>query len=155
MIIRKASVKDVSEIVKLHKETVLKENSRFYSSSQIKSWVENITHKNVEKDMEKDFFLVAEEDNQILGFSHFDKEGVIFEIYVRNDLLGQGIGSKLLGESEKILYQLGVKKIKLNSTLNAFKFYKKHGFRLIKEILFGEKKIKMILMEKNLNEINC
>lgn len=151
MRIRKAKLNDAPEIVRLHKDSILQENSKFYSKIQIKSWVENVTLKNCQNEMKDDFVLVAVENNKILGFSHFDKTGTIYEIYVHPKFMGQGIGGNLLKETERKLFGLGLKTTRANSALNALGFYEKYRYKRIKLIKYGEEKIDLIKMKKQLN----
>jgi ribosomal protein S18 acetylase RimI-like enzyme len=76
-------------------------------------------------------FLVAEQDGEILGFLHYDREGIepeLHRIYVEPALKGQGIGSALVGELHRRLprgssYVLMV----VAANRRAVSFYERHG----------------------------
>ena len=63
---------------------------------------------------------------------------------------GQGLGSKIVEELEKIALKKGVKSVILQARNNAVKFYEKNGFEVVEKsyLLFGE--IQHFLMQKNL-----
>jgi len=54
--------------------------------------------------------------------------GQVDAIFVRPDVMGVGIGARLLDYLETIAIDSGLKRLTLDSTLNAAPFYRKRGF---------------------------
>lgn len=82
-------------------------------------------------------FLVAERDEQVVGFLHFDSEGPepeLHRIYVDPTQTGGGIGAALLGDLHRRLpagatYILMV----LAPNTGAIRFYQRHGLEIERE----------------------
>jgi len=80
--------------------------------------------------------LVAEKDNQILGFvsvsfPYWDRVAIIHHLIVIEEYRGQGIGTSLLKEIISLCKSKGMKKITVQTALwhwQAIKLYKSLGF---------------------------
>ncbi|MBL8061712.1 MAG: GNAT family N-acetyltransferase [Anaerolineales bacterium] len=89
--------------------------------------------KKVERD--PDLFLVAEQENDILGtvIGAFDgRRGMIYHLAVRQDMRQHGLGAKLLTEVEKRLQAKGCLKcylLVLADNTTAIQFYEGRGWR--------------------------
>ena len=85
-------------------------------------------------DRDPDLFLVAEENEQIIGtvIGGFDgRRGLIYHLAVTASLRGQGIGSRLMGELESRLRAKGCIRCYLMVTTNnpeGMQYYEKHGW---------------------------
>ena len=83
-------------------------------------------------------FLIAEENNQDLGFAGFsiyDAENYrykLHKLYVLPEAHGKGIGKLLINEVVNVVRNLGGKSLQLNVNRNnkAAEFYKKAGFEI-------------------------
>jgi len=97
----------------------------------------------IEKSKIKPILLVAEENNQIVGFvwAHFIqygffKYGTIDELFVKKEFRGKGIGTALLKKVIQKLENLKVKIIVVDTDKDnkeAIRLYKKVGFKLGKK----------------------
>ena len=79
--------------------------------------------------------LVAEKENQIVGFGGIDltaKEQLRW-LYLRPQFRSSGVGSRILAELEKLAWRSGTQSIRLHSTPNAVEFYLKHGYTPVPE----------------------
>lgn len=56
-------------------------------------------------------FLVALSDNELAGFSIFEKDGLILSLTVAKAQRGKGVGSRLVLQTENELRARGVKKV--------------------------------------------
>jgi len=87
------------------------------------------------------------------GRGHFaeSKRAQIRWMAVDKEFQGKGIGSKLLKELEKILFNKGAEEIFLKARERAVNLYKRQGYEIYKkgEILFGE--IRHYWMRKHAN----
>lgn len=54
--IKKATIRDIHNIVKIHRKCVLNTNARFYPKKSIKKWIDQISKKNT-KNQFKNFNL--------------------------------------------------------------------------------------------------
>ena len=131
--IRKATVKDFPEILKLIKELATYEKAP-----------EKVTNSVAQMLAEKDLFecFVAETPNkEIVGFALYffayytwvGKSLYLDDLYVQKNYRGMGIGRKLLQEVLKVAKQENCKRIRwqvLNWNTPAIEFYKRLGVTL-------------------------
>ena len=151
--IRKAVSEDVSKIVAIHKNCVLKTNSRFYPKDVIKEWIKQISAKNTKEQFKNSQWFVIKIKNKIIGFCQFSiREKTLYQINILPKYQAKHYGKLLYDFIEKIFIKNNVKEIHLNSTLNAVDFYKKLGFKKIRRIKFKLDKtsVEMIKMKKDL-----
>lgn len=110
--------------------------------------------------LSKSHFLVAQEDNNVLGYiisneSNFEKIGRILNLAVEEKYRRQGIGSMLVQTTLKMFCNKKVSKVFLEvrrSNLSAIKVYSKFGFevdKVLPEYYFGED---AYLMSKNMDD---
>lgn len=129
-IIRKLKEEDVEQVYKLGilKNEFTTDNGSFWTKEQLSNWCKN-------KD---DVTLVAEQNNEIIGFSlyanHIPTKKVTWEnIYVKNNYRNIGVGSALIEEGLKNVKDKGGKYIMccVNSdNQNKFvKYLEKFGFK--------------------------
>jgi ribosomal protein S18 acetylase RimI-like enzyme len=97
------------------------------------------SQKEIQKKLARDpdLFLVAEEDEQIIGtvMGGFDgRRGSIYHLAVAASYRRQGIGSRLMNEIESRLRAKGCLRCYLMVTTNneeAMRYYEKHGWERI------------------------
>ena len=134
-------------------DTIKYVNSKDYTQKQIEAWlVADRVGKVREKiqNKSKDVFVLID-NNKILGMASLSlEEDELSSLYVKHNIHGKGIGTKLLKYVENYLKKKGVKILKLHSTITAYKFYKNKGFKRIKKAYhnMGGLKIPCILMKK-------
>ncbi|MGV8171121.1 MAG: GNAT family N-acetyltransferase [Candidatus Woesearchaeota archaeon] len=86
-----------------------------------------------------DLFLVAEEDDKIVATAavYIDKNsGIIKRMYVKRSYRKKGIAQKMYNRIETYSKKRGIKTLKLSTTpqmKDAIKFYKRNGFKKIRE----------------------
>jgi len=151
VVIRKATTNDACAIAELHKKVVSKVNAKFYSTEIIEEWVSDITEDNVEYQFVNSAWIVAETGGRIIGFGQYSiSDEQICQINVDPDYMNRNIGKRLYDYIENDFRSNDVKKIFLNSTLNAVGFYKKLGFKVIRKINFklNKQSLEMSKMEK-------
>ncbi len=99
---------------------------------------------------------VAEVSGRAEGFSVLvPSENELRALYVTGAIARRGIGTALFKILEEKAKELGLKKLKLSSSLNAVQFYEKNGFRSLNKsfhTLQTGGKIECVLMEKDLGE---
>jgi ribosomal protein S18 acetylase RimI-like enzyme len=74
-------------------------------------------------------FVAHDDSSQILGYGELVPPETLGAIYVAAPAGGRGVASALLRALEAEARDMGMKILKMESSLTAFAFYIKHGFR--------------------------
>ena len=153
--IKKLSPKTNKNILKriedIHKQCVLENNSGYYNTKQIKEWLSTISYKNIKNQLDNTSWIIIEENTCILGFAQYSlEEKEIFQIQIDSKFQGKGYGKKLYKYIETDFIKNNISEISLFSTLNAVSFYKRIGFKIIKNIEFQlvTTSVQMVAMKK-------
>jgi putative acetyltransferase len=99
--LRTATENDIPAIIALYRGTVHSVNSLDYSPEQISAWASGA--ENIERwktAINEQFFVIAEINGSIAGFSSIAPDGYLDFLYVHKDYQREGIGTALLGEIE-------------------------------------------------------
>ena len=140
--IQKANKNHINAIIKLAKETWQATYCNIISQEQI-DYMLNLfySQKRIEEQIidDSNHFLVALEDDHILGYCHsFEKNGhyYISKIYVHPLAQGKGIGQLLLNNLEKQAsnLQFSILELNVNRHNPAKDFYLKYGFKIVETI---------------------
>jgi ribosomal protein S18 acetylase RimI-like enzyme len=129
--IRRARLRDLSDILSIHGE--FSEELGSEDSDWFKALLESKSRRLV--------FLVAEVNGGVVGYCLAYKNrgvGYIENIAVRGDYSGFRLGSRLLSEVERVLFESGVRGVYLavkDWNTSAVNFYLKHGYR-VKGVVF-------------------
>ena len=97
---------------------------------------------------------MVDENNNIIGVGriHFTNDiAQIRYMAIKKEFCRRGNGSKLIDALEKIAQSNKIKKIFLNSRINAIPFYKKNGYKKINKVNSSFGKIIHYRMEKILD----
>lgn len=86
-----------------------------------KAWIENPEH----------YFVVAKLGDRIVGFGFVHTNGEIQGVYVHPDFGRRGIGGYILAALEDWAIASGLSQLRLDASLNAEAFYKRHGFEVV------------------------
>ena len=131
MIIRAATETDLDQIAILFYETINTVNVKDYNAEQLKLWS---TRDMVfwKRRFSEQYFIVAESEGQIRGFSSLTDSGYLDFMYVHKNYQRQGIANLLLKEIEKRGLELGLYTIHSHVSITAKPFFERHGFVLIK-----------------------
>ena len=144
-IIRKNELKDQEQMAKIKIDGWKNTYDKIIASKYLNALdYKKQTERYIESfDEYKNLVLVAERDNEILGYSCFDykdKDGKfdseLISLYIKQDNLGKGIGSDLLIETGKELFSKGKTNMIvwcLSENTKAIKFYEKHGGKKVIE----------------------
>ncbi len=149
--IQKVSLEDIAAIVRIHKTCVRVINVKAYSKFAISVWLKQISVKNVIKQLYNSKWIVLKRNNQIIGFAQYSiADKILYQINITPHYVGKGFGKIIYGYIEKEFLKNKIKAIELNATLNAVPFYKKLGFKSVKNIVFklNSVSIKMTKMRK-------
>lgn len=134
MNIRPADIGDIDEILSLFYDTITSICSNDYNKYQIAVWASSANNRQKWVDrLSKQYFLVAELRDQIVGFGSIEKGEYLDLLYVHKDFQNRGAGKSLLIELEYESQKLNKPFIYANVSITAKPFFEKHGFRLVKE----------------------
>lgn len=151
ILIKRAILKNIPEIVGIHRKCVLETNAKFYHKNTIKEWAGQISNESVKNQFKNSSWYILKIDNRIIGFAQFSiKDRVLYQINIDPKYQRKSYGKILYEFIEKKFKKNKIRKISLNSTLNAVKFYKSLGFKSLGKIRFELDKeyAQMIKMEK-------
>lgn len=152
MRIRLAKDEDYAAIARLHRQTIRNVNSKDYPEDMIQVWASRTSAQHLRDGAARCKRWVAIQDDKIIGFCDHSLDGEFWGLYVHKDYIGKGVGSRLLKTAEASLKKLGCKKIILKATITAKDFYKKQGYRVIKQAFhpINDKKLPIFVMSKKL-----
>jgi len=132
--IRPATLHDLQPVLQLFQSTVMRINARDYAADQIKTWAASTQFpKNWARRIREQHFIIAEQQDQLLGFASLTKEGYLDLMYVHQDHQGQGIATLLLEVIENTAIELGLTQINSDVSITARPFFEKRGYAVLRE----------------------
>ncbi|MFZ1321744.1 MAG: GNAT family N-acetyltransferase [Ignavibacteria bacterium] len=127
--IRRAAEKDVDDLRFLYRDTVIHINSADYSAEEIKAWSDNFKNtEGLKRKITEQYFIVAEIDKVITGFSSIANDGYLDFMYVHKDYQRKGVAMALLKEIESQAKISDIKKIYSHVSKTARPFFEKYGY---------------------------
>ena len=106
---------------------------REYGEEMARSWSHGLTAEGYSRSMAGgEIFEVAVCDGRVVGFCGY-KNDEICGLYVDPDFGRRGIASILLKHALQALQRQGHRRIIVDSSITALPFYRRHGFRVVKE----------------------
>lgn len=113
----------------------------------------------------KDLVLVAVKDDEVLGYSCFNKkptekyDSELVSLYIKNDCLNKGIGSTLLKETAKLLHEDNKHNMIIwcfKDNTSAQEFYKDLGGSIVEEkrVKIGDEKYDEVCFYFDLDTMN-
>ncbi len=131
VLIRRANSADVEAVTQLFRETVKRVNSPDYSSIQIDHWVSGADDiPKWEKRIEDWFFLVAVENNVVVGFAYLNRGNYFDGLFVHHQHQGKGIATALADEVENKARVDGYSTIHSDVSITAKPFFEKRGYKI-------------------------
>jgi ribosomal protein S18 acetylase RimI-like enzyme len=145
IILRKAKEEDIATIQDLADRTWRITYAEYLSTEQIDYMLEKMYNRGeLLSQLEKGYtFLIAEEDNEDLGFAGFsilEPETYAYKLhklYVLPQTHGRGVGKLLINEVFNLVKRAGGKSLQLNVNKNnkAKDFYERAGFIIKKTVV--------------------
>ncbi|MFB3825795.1 MAG: GNAT family N-acetyltransferase [Bryobacteraceae bacterium] len=128
--IRNAAPADAGAIARVHRRAVEQLCAGHYPPEQIRAWAVPRGLPPFEEVLARTLVLVYEREGAVAGFGQLDPEAAeIISLFVDPDRAGKGIGTALLAALEDAARRSGLKRLRLNSSLNAAGFYESRGYR--------------------------
>jgi putative acetyltransferase len=133
-----AKPNDAADIVGAHYAAVHSSAAAYYTADILNNWSNPVSPERIARfvktvgDPDK-IVLVAKCGDQLAGFGLVEVSAqYLGAIYVHPDFGGLGVGSRILGQLERVAMERGVAKLRLDASLNARAFYEKHGYRVLR-----------------------
>ncbi len=147
LLLRKANDSDFLILDGIHKNSIQYLCADHYTPEKIKSWL-SWRDANFSKAFDSGDVFIYSEKEVIFGFG-IVKLPKIIHLFTSPDCIHKGVGTALMKEMEQHLIQNGIQISILNSTLNAEKFYIKHGYtKTTQKIIEPLGDIEVSVMEK-------
>ncbi|WP_436516078.1 GNAT family N-acetyltransferase [Ekhidna sp. To15] len=153
MDIRKATEKDLDQILELFVGTIQYINAKDYNAEQIAAWSKAKNRSAWLEKLKTQSFFVAHIQDEILGFSSIDAEGYLDFMYVHKDHQRKGIAGLLLERVEKQAKSAKIERIWSSVSITAQPFFSNNGYQHYEDEhkMFSGVHFKNALMEKFLN----
>lgn len=107
-----------------------------YSAGQIAGWMGDRTPAFYETLIAKGRMLVAERDGKVVAFVDAEP-GEVTRLFVLPETAGSGLGARLLNVGVEQARSGHDGPIRLEATLNAEGFYRRHGFKTVRRGTFS------------------
>lgn len=134
MEVRPYEKRDAPGIVNLFYDTVRSVNLADYSPQQVAAWAPEVPDPDVwHRRMVSRTTLVAEENDEVVGFAELEESGHLDMFYLHRDAIGRGLGSRLYEAVESEARALGVGCISTEASITAHPFFGRQGFRVLQE----------------------
>jgi putative acetyltransferase len=134
MNIRLATIRDIEQLVQLFRDTILTINRKDYNETQVNAWADS--SKNTDRlktKLDEQYFIIAENDSVITGFSSLTPAGYLDFMYVHKDHQHKGIATQLLNEIIKQALKWELPEITTDASITAKPFFEKCGFKVTAE----------------------
>lgn len=127
--VRRAARNDGEHIWRVHTAAIRETCSSRYTDEEINAWTSRLTPDSYDSVIRGKALYVAQSDDRIIGFGQLNVvTGEVEAVYVLPDYTGKGIGSRLLDTLEEVARECGLKRLHLDSSLNAVGFYEHKGY---------------------------
>jgi putative acetyltransferase len=132
--IRRAAAADLTGIHVAHTSAIRGSCHTHYAPEEIEAWATRTTPASYADDVAHRDIFVAEGDRGIVGFAVLGaEEREVRAVYVRPDAGSRGIGRALLRVIEDTARLHGVRDAWLDASLNAEAFYRRAGWRKVRD----------------------
>jgi len=150
--LRTAVFDDIPKIVEMYRATVHSVNAADYTPAQIKVWADGaVNYPRWEKAINEQYFVLAEIQNRLAGFSSIAKDGYLDFMYVSKDYQRCGVALTLLKEIERKAREQKNQEIYSHVSKTARGFFQKMGYEHkedIRDLYKGELFINALMVKK-------
>lgn len=151
--IRKGNLQDLPEMLILFQDTITSVCQQDYNPNQLEAWKSGSqNHERWQNVMNEQYILIAESENNMVGFSTLDQGNYIDLLFVHKDYQHLGIASQLYKLLEKEALFHNQKVLTADVSKTAKPFFERMGFTVIQEQTVNVKGVDLInyKMEKEL-----
>ena len=151
--IRSYEAGDAPALARLFYETVHAANRGDYSPEQLQAWAPEVPDSEAwHARMSGRCTLVAEKDDEAVGFAELERDGHLYMFYLRKDAVGCGVGSRLYLAVEQVARKWRLGRIFTEASITARPFFEPQGFRVVGEQAAARRNARLtnFAMEKSL-----
>lgn len=145
--VRPARESDADTVSAVILSALRETNAKDYSQDIITRVAQSFSPAAVRKLMASRTVLVAMKGGDVVGTASLDG-AVVRTVFVSPSVQGQGTGTRLMGEIERIAYIKGVTLLTVPSSVTAEAFYARLGFKAVGDSYHGDERT--IIMERSL-----
>jgi putative acetyltransferase len=132
--IRSYEAGDAPALARLFYETVHAVNRGDYSPEQLQAWAPEVPDSEAwHARMSGRCTLVAEKDDEAVGFAELERDGHLDMLYLRKDAVGRGVGSRLYLAVEQVARKRGLGRIFTEATIMARPLFERQGSCVVGE----------------------
>ena len=129
--IRRAREEDEEAVGRVHRGAIRELCRTHYTGEQIEAWSGPRPQGHFGEVIRAKEFYVAEEGGEVVGFGSLNAEACeVDAVYVAPAAAGRGVGTELLRTLEGRARELGLKRLRVDASLNAVGFYERAGYEL-------------------------
>jgi GNAT superfamily N-acetyltransferase len=131
-------------------------NQQAYSAEQLHAWAPQAPDPRTWHERTGSrLTLVAEAEDEVLGFAEMEEDGHLDMLYVRKDAVGRGVGSRLYRAVERRARERGLERVFTEASITARPFFERKGFCVVREQTVTVRGVAMtnFAMEKSLPRI--
>ena len=130
--IRKAELKESSEILRLVQDAIVANAGDHYSAEQIRAWVSGFSEESIILAIQHTKAFVAEMEGAVVGFGNVELSDLatarIHLLYVSSQNQRRGVGASLIQELERQAMRAGKTSIEADASLQAYKLFLTVGY---------------------------
>lgn len=131
---RIAGYGDLNEMKQLYADTIRTVCTNEYTERELEVWSSSSQKTERWDDMiTNQLVIVAEIENQIVGFASLKEDNYIDFFYVHKDFQRHGIASQLLQQIETKAMESGTHKLTSDISITAKPFFERKGYVVIRE----------------------
>lgn len=124
---------DLPALTRLFRETIHAVNRRDYTAEQLAAWAPARTDLGRwRQKFAAETVVVAELDNQPVGFCSWTPDGYLDFLYVHRTHQRKGVATVLYAEAERVLRTKGLRRIHTQASITAQPFFARQGFKVVK-----------------------
>jgi GNAT superfamily N-acetyltransferase len=132
MALRRATPEDSDSLWELRTNAIRAIPAEVYEQSLTEIWANKTQFAEFKNVIRDNYYVVYEEDGQILGGGFLDLSGKTIEaMFVMPSWQSKGVGKAILNVLLEEAARLKMDEVRLSSTLNAVSFYKSCGFNVL------------------------
>lgn len=134
IVFRMACPNDLPEMKQLYADTIRTVCMGEYTERELEVWSSSSQKTERWQDMiANQWVILAEMDNQLVGFASLKAGDYIDFFYVHKDFQRYGIATQLLQQIENKARESGIKRLSSDISKTAQPFFEKNGYAVIRE----------------------
>ena len=145
MEIRPITPDDYTHLMTIKLASILSCNTH-YKNSELQDWIDYCSNQSLDDAYGNSEGFLVEKNNRLIGYITYTKNS-LDNIFILPEFQKQGVATKLMWAFHATIKQNS--KIEVRASLNAVKFYEKHGYQFVKKSV-SRAGFDMVVMEKTL-----